>query len=193
MPSPGERFSHAFPFIFPWAILLAIYVIWEIITLYHIKNHVSPVESEAIISRLDAVKSSFYKVVKILFIVIAGLALLAFTFTSPFLAIPVFIFLIVIVKSVKKDLTIWSLIKIFAKIFLYFLCSTPFLVILGNLFPFALVLLFGTIVFIKAIIFIFKMPSISFYSLKGRYIIMHIIILVLMAVSYHMSVYYIAG
>ena len=172
---------------------MAIYVIWELITLYHLKKYVSPAESEAIISRLDAVKGSFYTVIKILFIVIAGLALLAFSFTSPLFAIPVFIFLIVIVKSVKKDLTIWSLIKIFATLFLYFLCSTPFLFIMGTLFPFALFILFGTIVFIKAIIFIVKMPSLSFYSLKARYIIMQVMILILMAVSYHMSVYYIAG
>jgi len=172
---------------------MAIYVIWELITLYHIKKYVSPAESEAIISRLDTVKGSFYTVVKILFIVIAGLALLAFTFTSPFLAIPVFIFLILIVKSVKKDLTLWSLIKIFALLFLYFLCFTPFLVIMGNLFPFALVLLFGIIVFIKAIIFIFKIPSMSFYSLRTRYIVMQVMILILMAISYHMSVNYIAG
>ena len=172
---------------------MGIYFIWEIITLYHIKNHVSPVESEVIISRLYAVKSSFYTVIKILFIVIAGLALLAFTFYSPLFAIPVFIFLIVIVKSVKKDLSLWSLIKILALLALYFICSVPFLVILGNLFPFVLVLLFGTIVFIKSIIFIFKIPSISFYSLRTRYIIMHIMIIILMAVSYHMSVNYIAG
>ncbi len=172
---------------------MAIYVIWELITLYHLKKYVSPAESEAIISRLDAVKGSFYTVIKILFIVIAGLALLAFSFTSPLFAIPVFIFLIVIVKSVKKDLTIWSLVKIFTILSFYFICSVPFLVILGNLFPFALVLFFGTMVFIKAIIFIFKIPSLSFYSLRTRYIVMQVMIFVLMVVSYHMSVNYIAG
>lgn len=172
---------------------MAIYVIWELITLYHIKKHVSPAESEAIISRLDTVKNSFYTVIKILFIVIAGLALLVFSFASPLFAIPVFIFLIVIVKSVKKDLTLWSLIKILATLFLYFLCSAPFLVIMGNLFPFALVLFFGTMVFIKAIIFTFKIPSMSFYSLRTRYIVMQVMILVLMAISYHMSVNYIGG
>jgi hypothetical protein len=64
---------------------------------------------------------------------------------------------------------------------------------MGNLFPFALVLLFGIIVFIKAIIFIFKIPSMSFYSLRTRYIVMQVMILILMAISYHMSVNYIAG
>lgn len=193
MPNPGERFSHAFPFIFPWAVLMGIYFIWELITLYHMKNHVSPLESETISSRLYAVKSPFYTVIKILFTVIAGIIILQFAFTSPLFFGLLFVFFIVIVKSVKRDLTLWSFLKILGTLVLYFVCSMPFLVIFGTIFPFVLVLFFGMVVFIKAIIFLFRMPSMSFYSLRTRYIIMQILIVILMAVSYHMSVNYIAG
>ncbi|MEQ8222891.1 MAG: hypothetical protein ABRQ37_11355 [Candidatus Eremiobacterota bacterium] len=51
----------------------------------------------------------------------------------------------------------------------------------------------GMIYFIKNFIFLFKMPSMSWYSVRARYIAIHIIIIILMVWSYNMCINYFPG
>jgi hypothetical protein len=68
---------------------------------------------------------------------------------------------------------------------IHILFSTAFLA--------AFIFICGMVCFIKGFIFLFRMPSMSWYSLRARYFVIHVIIILLMVWSYNMCINYYPG
>ncbi len=164
------------------------YIIWEFITLYHFKKTSPSVEGEIIEMRLYSLKNLFRNV--IFPVLILSLILLVFSSLRGFICMGSTVLLVISLilavingkdKNRKYDVIVITSICLFP--FLLFWPTSPFMVMV----------IAGMIAFIKSIKFLFTISNVSAYSLKARYIIMQIMIIILMAVTFNLAVNYIPG
>ena len=178
------------------------YILWDFFTLSHIKKISSSSESEIIDLRIRTYFKSLFR----LMLFLPGFIIILSVFISlPVIFIyyyPVFSLIIILIitfliinsirnNSFKKYISIIKIIKILTISFSIFITVMMSIhVLVSTAFFAAFIFMSGMICFIKGFIFLFRMPSMSCYSLRARYIAIHVIIIILMVWSYNMCINY---
>ncbi len=182
---------------------MGFYFIWNFFTLYHIKENSSPSEAEIIDLKLrrhfsGAITITLFTVgfIMIILMIISLIIIFAsLTYGLSLILLLPLIFIIIKKRSLIKSHPVMGFIKKIIKwisiatgIILWITLMTDLSVFVAATFFFI-----GLVYFIKNFIYLFKMSSMSWYSLRARYIAIHVIIIILMVWSYNMCINYFPG
>ncbi|MEQ8191075.1 MAG: hypothetical protein ABRQ39_24135 [Candidatus Eremiobacterota bacterium] len=179
---------------------MGFYILWDFFTLCHIKKISSPSENEIIDLRIRTYFRGLFKLMLFLpgFIIILCMFIslpVILMYSYPvFSLIILLIMTFLIIKSIKnnsfkKYASILNTIKILTISFSIFITVMMSIYIMfSTAFFAAFIFMSGMICFIKGFIFLFRMPSVSCYSLRARYIAIYVIIIILMVLSYNMCI-----